>query len=141
MNLFTGMTDRQILSSVLMFVLFNGYVVLTVVALAAFHVTSRPRRGRVRTAALWHFAALLLLMVSFISCVWAAPAEKSFIDPNNNDALFAGDRFIKVCVGLAFAAAAVACMLAGFITGARQKRAAAQAALLGNDSPAVGSPA
>ena len=130
MNLFTGMTDRQILSVALTFILFNFYVVLEVVALASFYVTSRPRRGRVRTAAIYHAVAGAILMLSFVSTVWAAPAEKSFIDPDHGEKLFAGDRFTKVVIGLVFAAVAVLCMLVGGAVAARQRRAVAQAALL-----------
>ena len=50
------MTDHEIVSAILMFVLFNFYVVLLAGALVAFYVSSKPRRGRVRTAALWHMA-------------------------------------------------------------------------------------
>jgi len=129
-NLFTGMTDRNILSVALTFLLFNLYVVLEVIALAAFYVTSRPRRGRVRTAAILHAVAGLWFMLSFISTVWAAPAEKSFIDADHGDKLFAGDRFTKVIVGLVFALIGILCMLGGAILAGRQRRAAAEAALL-----------
>jgi uncharacterized membrane protein len=130
MNLFTGMTDREILSVALTFVLFNVYVVLEVVALAAFHVTSRPRRGRVRTAALFHALAALLFMVCFVTLVWAAPAQKAFIDPNNGEQLFAGERFTKVIIGLVIAALGVATMIVGVVVGARQKRRIAEEAML-----------
>lgn len=138
MNLFTGMTDREILSVALTFVLFNSYVVLEVVALAAFYVTSRPRRGRLRTAALWHAVGALWFMLSFVSLVWAAPAEKSFIDPDHGEQLFAGERFTKVLIGLGFAAVGIGCLIAGAITAARQKRRAAESALLEEWQPAAG---
>src|SRR5438874_9704031 len=82
---FTGLTTAQIISFLLMFVLFNFYVVLEAASLVAFYVTAKPRHGTVRTAAVWHFAATLLLLVSFISTVWCAPAEKTFIggDPTS----------------------------------------------------------
>jgi hypothetical protein len=132
MNLFTGMTDRQILSAVMMFVLFNGYVMLMVVALASFYVTSRPRRGRVRTAPILHVIAAFWFLMALISTVWAAPAEKSFIDADAapGDHLFAGERFGKVIIGVGFAAIGVLFVLVGLIAGARQKRAIARAALL-----------
>lgn len=132
MNLFTGMTDRQILSSVLMFVLFNGYVMLMVIGLASFYVTSRPRRGRVRTAPILHLIACFWFLMALISTVWAAPAEKSFIDADTapGDHLFAGERFQKVVIGVVFAAIGVACVMVGFILGVRQKRAIARRALL-----------
>jgi amino acid transporter len=132
MNLFSGMTDRQILSAVMTFVLFNGYVVLMVIALASFYVTSRPRRGRVRTAPILHIVAVVWFLMALISTVWAAPAEKSFIDADTppGDHLFAGERFGKVIIGVGFAFIGVLCVLAGFIAGARQKRAIARQALL-----------
>jgi len=130
MNLFAGLTDRGILSFWLMFLLFNLFVVLMAVALAAFYVASRPRRGRVRTAALWHLVAVVWFMLSLISTVWAAPAEKAFIDPTDHEALFRGERFPKVVVGLVFALIGILCMVAGAIVSGRQKRAAAQQALL-----------
>jgi hypothetical protein len=132
MNLFTGMTDRQILSAVLMFALFNFFVVLEVVALAAFYVSTRPRRGRVRTAPILYAVAALWFLMCFVSTVWAAPAEKAFVDADTppGDALFQGARFQKVLIGLVFAAIGIGCMLAGAVVGGRQKRVAAQRALL-----------
>jgi NADH:ubiquinone oxidoreductase subunit 6 (subunit J) len=131
MNLFQGMTNHEVVSSILGFALFNGYVVLLVISLAAFWVGSRPRRGRVRTAALWHLGAALWLMLAFVSTVWAAPVEKSFINADApGEPFLAGERFGKVVIGLAFAAAGVLCMIVGAIRGGRQKRAEAQNALL-----------
>ena len=132
MNLFNGMSDRQILSALLMFLLFNVFVVLEVIALAVFYVSTRPRRGRVRTAPILYAIAAVWFVMCFISTVWAAPAEKSFIDADTppGDALFAGARFQKVLIGLVFAAIGVACMLAGAALGSRQRRIAAQRALL-----------
>jgi hypothetical protein len=131
MNLFNGMTDHEIVSSILGFLLFNGYVVLLVIALSAFWVTSRPRRGRVRVAALWHMGAAFCLMWSFISTVWAAPVEKSFIDADQQplEPFFQGVRFQKVIIGLVFAAVGVLCMVVGAIRAGREKRAAAEQAL------------
>lgn len=132
MNLFTGMTNRQILSAALMFLLFNFFVVLEVSALAAFYVSTRPRRGRVRTAPILYAIAAMWFVMCFISTVWAAPAEKSFLDADNppGDALFQGARFQKVLIGLVFAAIGIGFMLAGVVIGGRQKRVAAQRALL-----------
>ena len=137
MNLFNGMTDRQILSAILTFLLFNFYVVLMVVALGAFYLSSRPRRGRVRTAPILHFTAALWFLMCFISMVWAAPAEKSFVDADNpdinaHDNLFNlhADRFQKVIIGLCFAFVGVLCMLAGAWLGSRQRREIAQRALV-----------
>ena len=131
MNLFTGMTDHEIASAILGFALFNGYVVLLAISLAAFWATSRPRRGRVRVAALWDMAATVLLMISFISTVWAAPVEKSFIDAEQQPAepFFQGARFEKVLIGLAFAGVALLLMIVGAVQAGQQKRAAAQQAL------------
>ncbi|HEV7466352.1 MAG TPA: hypothetical protein VGP96_08620 [Candidatus Dormibacteraeota bacterium] len=130
MNLFTGMTDHQVVSSILGFLLFNGYVVLLVISLAAFWVTSRPRRGRVRVSAIWHMVAAFWMMWAFISTVWAAPVEKSFIDADQvGEPFFQGVRFQKVIIGLLFAAVAVACMVIGAVRAGREKRAAAQRAL------------
>ena len=131
MNLFNGMTDRQILSVGLDFLLFNGFVALEAIALAAFYVSSKPRRGRVRTAALWHVVAALWFLMALISTVWAAPAEKAFIDDASpSETLFAGERFQKVIIGLGFAAIGIGFMLVGAIHGSRQRREAAQQALL-----------
>ncbi len=130
MNLFTGMTDHQIVSSILGFLLFNAYVVLLVISLAAFWVTSRPRRGRVRVSAIWHVVGSFWMMWAFISTVWAAPVEKSFIDADQvSEPFFQGVRFQKVIIGLLFAAVAVACMLIGAVRAGREQRAAAQRGL------------
>jgi len=128
-NLFTGMTDRQIISAVLMFALFNFWVLLEAVALAAFYISSRPSRGgRVRTASAMYLVAGFWFMWSLISTVWAAPAEKSFVDTNGT--MFAGDRFTKVIVGLVFMAIGIACLLMGAVMGAAQKREAARQSLV-----------
>jgi hypothetical protein len=128
MNLFTGMTDRQIISAVLMFALFNLFVICEAGALAAFYISSRPTRGgRVRTGALLHIVAAILFFIALVSTVWAAPAEKSFVD---NGTMFAGDRFIKVIVGVVFMALGLATMIAGAVVTAGQKREAARQSLV-----------
>lgn len=128
MNLFTGMTDRQIWSAVLMIGLFTFWVMCVAAALAAFYISSRPSRGgRVRTGSLLHIVAALLFMVSIISTVWAAPAEKSFVDGGT---MFAGDRFIKVIVGLVFMVFGFVAMAAGGVVSAAQKREAARQSLV-----------
>lgn len=123
-NGFTGLSNTEIFSFFFMFLLFNGYVVLEAASLAAFYVTSKPRHGRVRTAAIWHFAASVLFMLAFVSTVWGAPAEKSFI--GNAAApyqLGIGIRAIALFIGIGlFALPGVLCMLIGFVQGARQKR-------------------
>ena len=128
MNLFTGMTDRQIISAALMFALFNLYVICEAGALAAFYISSKPVRGRVRTGAAIHLVAGLLFMISLISTVWAAPAEKSFVESGT---MFTGDRFAKVIVGLVFMAMGLATMVFGAIVTAQQKREAQRQQLAG----------
>jgi fucose 4-O-acetylase-like acetyltransferase len=133
MNLFSGMTDHEVVSTILEFVVFNGFVVLTVIALAAFYVSSRPRRGRVLTASLWHVAAACLFMVSLISTVWAAPAEKSFINSSLPDEPyfdFSDPRMQKFLWGAGFAAAGILFMLVGAVLGSRQRRRLAEEELL-----------
>ena len=139
MNLFTGMSQHEIVSSILGFVLFNGYVVLLAISLAAFWVSSRPRRGRVRVASLWHMGAMVWIMLAFISTVWAAPVEKSFVDPTQpGEPYFAGERFMKVLIGLGFALMGILCMVAGAIRLGRQKREAARRALLAETASGMG---
>ena len=127
MNLFTGMTDRQIISAVLMFALFNLWVLLEAGALAAFYVSSRPTRGgRVRTASALYLVAAFWFLWSLISTVWAAPAEKAFVDSGT---MFSGDRFVKVIVGLVFMVFGLVFMAAAAMANAAQKREAARNAL------------
>jgi hypothetical protein len=130
MNLFTGMTDHEIISALLMFALFNLYVMLLAAALVAFYVSSKPRRGRVRTAALWHMGAAVVFLFCMITTVWAAPAEKSFIDTDLAETFFKGERFQKVVIGLVAAAVGVGMIIVGLLRGSRQRREAAQEALL-----------
>jgi uncharacterized membrane protein len=128
-NLFTGMTDRQIISAVLMFALFNLFVICEAGALAAFYISSRPTRGgRVRTGSLLYVVAGLIFMVAVISTVWAAPAEKSFVDPNGT--MFAGDGFTKVIIGVGIMVIGLVFMLAGAVVTAGQKREAARQSLV-----------
>jgi len=129
MNLFTGMTNAEIVSLALAFVLFNFYVVLEAAALAAFYFASRPHRGQVRSAAIWHVIAAFLFMMSLVSTVWAAPAEKSFVNETGSS-LGTTDRFVKVVVGLIFAAIGITSMVVGLTATSRQRRAAQQRALL-----------
>jgi hypothetical protein len=128
MNFFTGMTDRQIISAILMIALFSLYAMLLAASLAAFYISSRPARGgRVRTASLWHLVGTWWFLWATISTVWAAPAEKAFVDPNGT--MFAGDRFTKVIVGLVFVVLGVISMIVGGIAAAGQKREAARQSL------------
>ena len=129
MNLFTGMTDRQIASAVLMVGLFTFWAMCEAGALAAFYISSRPNRGgRVRTGALWHVVAALIFMVSLISTVWAAPAEKSFVDSDGT--MFAGERFTHgVIPGLVFMVFGFGAMIIGGVVTSAQKREAARQSL------------
>jgi hypothetical protein len=125
MNLFTGMTDRQIWSGIIMLGLFSFWALCEAAALAVFYISSKPTRGgRVRTGSLLHLGAALMFMISIISTVWAAPAEKAFVDSNGT--MFAGDRFIKVIVGLVFMVFGFAFMAAGAAATSMQKREAAR---------------
>ena len=138
-NGFTGLSNPQIVSFFFVFLIFNGYVVLMTMSLAAFYVTSKPRHGQVRTAAIWHFAASCLVMLAFISTVWGAPAEKSFVNtpgdtltliqPANISVFGLGlGRADMLFVGMFLAGLAFLCMLIGFLRGARQKREIREAA-------------
>jgi hypothetical protein len=127
-NLFTGMTERQIISALLMFALFNLFAICEAGALAAFYISSRPARGgRVRTGSLLHLAAGVLFFVAIVSTVWAAPAEKSFVQ---NETMFTGDRFVKVIIGLVFMVAGLVTMVIAAVVTAGQKREAARQALV-----------
>jgi uncharacterized BrkB/YihY/UPF0761 family membrane protein len=96
----------------------------------AFYVSSKPRRGRVRTASLWYMGAAVIFLFCMVTTVWAAPAERSFIDTDPAGTFFQGERFQKVIIGLVAAAVGVAFMLVGMLSGSRQRRRAAQEALL-----------
>lgn len=125
------MSDHQIVSVILDFALFNLFVGLEVAALAVFYVSSRPRRGRVRSAAIWYINAAVIFVLCLISTVWSAPAQKAFIDADQKgEPYFQGERFQKVIIGLAFAAVGVACMAIGAYGTSRQRRTAAREALL-----------
>ncbi|MGI8847756.1 MAG: hypothetical protein ACR2GX_05765 [Candidatus Dormibacteria bacterium] len=128
MNLFTGLSTNQVISAILTFLLFGGYVTLQTLTLGAFYVTSRPHKGRVRTAAAWHLVAGGFTLLAIISTVWAAPAQKSFLDDETTSQLFPIDhfdlswRFTKVEIGLVFAAIATLSMIIGVLAGRAQKR-------------------
>jgi hypothetical protein len=124
-NGFAGMPGAEQLSFWLSFILFNMYVGLEVVCLAAFYFASRPRSGLPNPAAIWYFIAALWVVMAFITTVWAAPAERSFLD-DSASFVAVGTRTVKVFIGLAFAAVAVACLLLGAVETARRKRAAEQ---------------
>ncbi len=120
-NGFGGMPVTEIFSFFMMFIIFNFYAMLMAASLAAFYVTSKPRHGRVRRAAIWHFIALLWVMLAFITTVWAAPAEKSFI-ANSGTSVALGDRAHNAFFGFGFAFIAIACMMIGFMQGTRERR-------------------
>lgn len=126
---FTGLTTAQIISFFIVFVIFNAYVVLTVIALVAFYYTSKPRHGRIRTAAIWHFYAVLWMLVAFVSTVWGAPAEKTFLGGTGLATLGIGQRAINEFIGMGFAAIAILCMVTGFARGAAQNREIREEAL------------
>ncbi len=122
-NGFAGLKGPAQLSFWLSFILFNGYVVLEAVCLASFYFASRPRAGgRPNPAAIWYFAGSLLVVMAFITSVWAAPAEKAFLD-DSGTFIAVGTRTVKVFIGLAFAAAAFVCLLIGAADTARRRRA------------------
>ena len=134
-NLFTGMSTHEEISLGLAFLLFNVFVVLEASALYAFYVASRPRRGRVSTAALWHIVAALWFLMCLISTVWAAPAEKSFINADDaSQPFFSGARFVKVIIGLCFALVGIGCMAMGVLQGRAQRRRGCERARE-NESP------
>lgn len=126
MNLFNGMSQAQILSAFLVVALFGAYSTLEAVALAAFFVTSKPRHGEVRTAALWHIGAGVWFLLAFVSLVWAAPAERSFVD---HEVFFSGERFTMLLLGAGFAVAGCICLVIGFVQGSAQKRVWREAAI------------
>lgn len=139
-NGFTGLTNPQIVSFFFVFLIFNFYVVLTAIALASFYLTSKPRHGQVRTAAIWHFAATCVLMLSFITTVWGAPAEKAFVDAAGQHLTltqaanitvfgYAVGRATMMFIGLAFAVIAMNLILIGLIQGFRQRRGLRERAL------------
>lgn len=128
-NGFSGFSGANQLSFWLTFILFNGYVGLEAIALASFYLTSRNRGGGPNPAAIWHFIASIWVVLAFITLVWAAPAEKAFLD-DSGTSLGVGTRMIKIFIGLAFAGVAVLCMLIGAVDTARRRRAQGARALV-----------
>jgi hypothetical protein len=124
-NGFAGLTGAQQLSFWFSFILFNGYVGLEAVCLAAFYFAARPRSGSPNPAAIWYFIGALWVVMSFITTVWAAPAEKAFLD-DSGTSLAVGTRAIKEFIGLGFAGVAVMCVLIGAVDTARRKKALRQ---------------
>ena len=98
---------------------------LEAVCLASFYFAARPRSGRPNPAAIWYFIGSLWVVMAFITTVWAAPAEKAFLD-DSGTSIAVGTRTIKVFIGLGFAAIAVMCLLIGAMETARRKRTARQ---------------
>lgn len=137
-NGFTGLTTNEIISFFLSAALFTALVALVALSLYAFFVASRPIRGRVRTASVWHFVALLWFTCSIISEVWSAPAEKTFVAEDTGQLLdfgrvfqgtqasfFQGGpdaRLRMVLVGFVFAGIGIVCMIIGVWRGGKQKR-------------------
>ncbi len=126
---FTGLTTAQIISFFIVFVIFNAYVVLTVIAMVGFYFTAKPRHGQTRTAAIWHFIAVLWMLMAFIGTVWGAPAEKTFLGGTGLATLGIGQRAINEFISMGFAFFAVVCMVAGFAQASRQNRAIREEAL------------
>ena len=91
--------------------------------MVAFYFTSKPRHGVVRTAAIWHFVAVLWMLMAFIGTVWAAPAEKTWLQLNALANLGISQRGINAFISMGFAFIAVLCMAVGFAQGSRQNRA------------------
>ena len=121
---FTGLTTAQIISFFIVFVIFNAYVVLMVIALVAFYFTSKPRHGVVRTAAIWHFVAVLWMLMAFIGTVWAgARREDLHLCQLRLATLGIGQRAINEFISMGFAFIAVVCMAIGFARGSVQNRA------------------
>jgi hypothetical protein len=120
---FTGLTTAQIISFFIVFVIFNAYVVLIVIAMVAFYFTSKPRHGVIRTAAIWHFVAVMWMLLAFIGTVWGAPAEKTFLNPIGLANLGIGQRAINEFISMGFAFLAVVSMTIGFAGASRQNRA------------------
>jgi hypothetical protein len=120
---FTGLTTAQIISFLIVFVIFNAYVVLTVIAMVGFYFTSKPRHGVVRTAAIWHFFAVVWMLAAFVGTVWGAPAEKTFLGGTGLGTLGIGQRAINEFISMGFAFIAVVFMAVGFARASSQNRA------------------
>jgi hypothetical protein len=120
---FGGLTPAQIISFFIVFVIFNIYVVLIVIALVGFYFTAKPRHGKTRTAAIWHFFAVLWMLAAFVGTVWGAPAEKTFLGGTGLATIGIGQRAINEFISMAFALIAIICMTIGFARAARQNRA------------------
>jgi hypothetical protein len=120
---FGGLTTAQIISFFIVFVIFNAYVVLIVIAMVGFYFTSKPRHGVTRTAAIWHFIAVIWMLMAFIGTVWGAPAEKTFLGGTGLATLGIGQRAINEFISMGFAFIAVVCMAIGFARASRQNRA------------------
>jgi hypothetical protein len=135
-NGLTGMTWPEPLSLLLSFLFFGAYVTAEAGALALFYMASRPRYGRIRTAAAWHFTAALWFMAAIIALgVWASPAEKSFVDDPTLSRLFPFTpfnlswRFDKVEISVLFFLVGAVCTAVGAVRGGRQRRIWQQASV------------
>lgn len=128
-NGLTGMSPPEELSLLLTFLFFGAYVTAEAGALTLFYLASRPRAGRVRTAAGWHLSAAMTFLLSIVALgVWAAPAEKSFVDNLNYTRLFPfspfdlGWRFDKVEISWLFFVIGAFLVLVGVARGGAQRR-------------------
>jgi hypothetical protein len=129
-NGLTGMTWPEPLSLLLSFLFFGLYVTAEAGSLTLFYLTSAPRYGRVRSAAGWHLqAALLWFPLAIVALgVWAAPAEKSFVDDPTLSRLFPFSpfnlawRFDKVEISVLCFVLGAFCVAVGAVRGGRQRR-------------------
>lgn len=129
-NGFAGMSGANQLSFWLSFILFNGYVVLEALSLTALYFAARPRDGHPNPAAIWYFAASVLGVLAFISTVWGAPAEKTFLD-DAGTSIALGTRAVHVLFGvIVFGGGATLCLLAGAVSTARRRREASSALVI-----------
>ena len=102
--------------------LFNAYVVLIVIAMVAFYFTSKPAWGGSHGR---HLALRRrpLDVDGIHRAVWAAPAEKTWLQLNSLANLGISQRGINAFISMGFAFFAVVCMAVGFAQGSRQNRA------------------
>ena len=108
---FTGLTTAQIISFFIVFVLFNAYVVLIVIALVGFYFTveAPPRRGSARPPSGTSTRSSGCSRRSS-GTVWGAPAEKTFLGGTGLATLGIGQRAINEFISMGFAVIAVLCM-------------------------------
>ena len=140
MNLFSGMSNGQVTSALVMIALVSIYVVLLIVALAEFYFMAKPSSGQPRVAAAaWALVAVFFLLWATIACVWSAPAEVSLIDPAGKFFDFGYQRFMTVILSVGFAGVGVLGIGLSLLLGlAEKKRQAASGAAPDPAARAVG---